>query len=58
MTPAKNSLPNSNIVNCLEVGDKTGPWAGQLVFVKHSKTEALLPPDKPRIKATSKSELC
>ena len=38
-----------------------GPWAGQLVFVKWYKTEALFPPvhsDTPRSKLEAEVELC
>ena len=32
-----------------------GPWAGQLVFVKWSKTEALLSPRHSKDKASGRS---
>ena len=35
-----------------------GPWAGQLVFVKWSKTEALFSPGHSQDKASGKAELC
>ena len=47
--------PRKGPILAFEVGDRWGPWTGQLVFVKWSKTEALFSPRHSKDKTSCKS---
>ena len=52
---AKAVEPREGPMLAFEVGDRWGPWAGQLALVKWSKTEGLFSPRHSKDKASCKS---